>query len=207
MPSYETIYDTSRVLGTITAGIFTGLAASAPLYTLPSLLNRTPYDRARPASDLEKFEDVNKAAASSLNLAGISGAAFLVAAYAAPKEVAYNPKFLGRGASEIGARFPSDRLFSRLTTSRGLLLYAGAGLILLIPFSTLIVGPIAKSTINMRTKLQAEQIAGTGAGVPNKGQDEFNKQLKKWSIATEVVALLGLVATVSGSLQLVGVGL
>ncbi|ELU43239.1 hypothetical protein AG1IA_02744 [Rhizoctonia solani AG-1 IA] len=205
-----------RVLGTITAGIFTGklsspdttqlaplltctpgLAASAPLYTLPSLLNRTPYDRARPASDLEKFEDVNKAAASSLNLAGISGAAFLVAAYAAPKEVAYNPKFLGRGASEIGTRFPSDRVCTLITS----------GLILLIPFSTLIVGPIAKSIINMRTKLQAEQIAGTGAGVPNKGQDEFNKQLKKWSIATEVVALLGLVATVSGSLQLVGVGL
>ncbi|KAF8761157.1 hypothetical protein RHS01_00458 [Rhizoctonia solani] len=181
MPSYETIYDTSRVLGTITAGIFTGLAASAPLYTLPSLLNH-----------------VNKAAASSLNLAGISGAAFLVAAYAAPKEVAYNPKFLGRGASEIGqGSQATECLFSRLTTSRGLLLYAGAGLILLIPFSTLIVGPITKSTINMRTKLQAEQIAGTGAGVPNKGQDEFNKQLKKWSIATEVVALLGLVATVS----------
>jgi hypothetical protein len=119
---------------------------------------------------------VNKAAASSLNLAGISGAAFLVAAYAAPKEVAYNTKFLGKGASEIGARFPSDRvsistirvgdeltegwiqLFSRLTTSRGLLLYAGAGLILLIPFSTLVVGPVAKSTINMRSKFQAEQI-------------------------------------------------
>ncbi|KAG8703864.1 hypothetical protein FRC09_003892, partial [Ceratobasidium sp. 395] len=26
---------------------------------------------------------------------------------------------------------------------------------------------------------------GTGAGVPNRGQDEFNKQLKKWGVATE----------------------
>ncbi|KAH7344480.1 hypothetical protein B0J17DRAFT_635599 [Rhizoctonia solani] len=160
MPSNETIYDTSRVIGTITAGIFTGLAASAPLYTLPALLTRTPYDRARPATDLDKFEDVNKAAASSLNLAGISGAAFLVAAYTAPKEVAYNTKFLGKGASEIGTRLPSDRLFSRLTMSRGLLLSSGAGLIFLIPFSALIVGPIAKSTLNMRAKLQAEQIGG-----------------------------------------------
>ncbi|KEP54585.1 putative transmembrane protein [Rhizoctonia solani 123E] len=207
MPSTETIYDTSRVLGTITAGIFTGLAASAPLYTLPSLLNHTAYDRARPASNLEKFQDVNKAASSALNLAGISGAAFLVAAYTAPTHVAYNAKFVGRGASEIGAQFPSDRLFARLTTSRGLLLSAGAGLILLIPFSALIVGPIAKSTINMRMKLQAEQIAGTAAGVPSRGQDEFDKQLKKWGVATEVVAFLGLVATVSGTMQLVGVGL
>lgn len=205
--SYETIYDTGRVIGTITAGIFTGLAASAPLYTLPSLMNRTPYDRARPASDLEKFEDVNKAASSSLTLAGISGAAFLAAAYAAPAKVAYNTNHLGRGASEIGLRFPSDRLASRVTTSRGLLLTAGLGLIALIPFSALIVGPTAKTTLNMRTKLQAEQFAGTGAGVPNKGQDEFNKQLKKWGVATEVVAFLGLVATVSGTLQLVGVGL
>ncbi|KAJ1310929.1 hypothetical protein OPQ81_009441 [Rhizoctonia solani] len=207
MPSNETIYDTTRVIGTITAGIFTGLAASAPLYTLPSLLNHTAYDRARPASNLEKFEEVNKAAASSLKLAGISGASFLVAAYTAPNNVAYNAKFVGRGASEIGARFPSDRLFSRLTTSRWLLLHAGLGLVLLVPFSTLIVGPIAKSTINMRQKLQAEQIAGTGAGVPNRGQDEFDKQLKKWSVATEVVALLGLFATFTGTLQLVGVGL
>ncbi|KAG8763858.1 hypothetical protein FRC11_011006 [Ceratobasidium sp. 423] len=207
MPSSETIYDTSRVLGTVTAGIFTGLAASAPLYTLPSLLNRTPYDRARPASDLDKFQDVNKAAASSLNLAGISGAAFLVAAYTTPQNVAYNTKFVGRGAGEIGARFPSDRFLSRIGTSRRLLLTAGVGLILLIPFSALVVGPVAKSTINMRVKLQAEQIAGTGAGVPNRGQDEFDRQLKKWGIATQVVALLGLVATVSGTLQLVGVGL
>ncbi|KDN49504.1 hypothetical protein RSAG8_02206, partial [Rhizoctonia solani AG-8 WAC10335] len=207
MPSSDTIYDTSRVLGTITAGIFTGLAASAPLYTLPSLLNHTPYDRARPATNLEKFEEVNKAAASALNVAGISGAAFLVAAYTAPSNVAYNAKFVGRGASEIGARFPSDRLFSRITSSRGLLISAGAGLILLIPFSALVVAPIAKSTINMRMKLQAEQIAGTGAGVPNRGQDEFDRQLKKWGIASEVIALLGLVATVSGTLQLVGAGL
>jgi hypothetical protein len=86
-----------------------------------------------------------------------------------------------------------------------LLLTAGIGLIALIPFSALIVGPTAKATLNMRTKLQAEQIgkhsvtcnvrayinqfipvASTGAGVPNRGQDEFNKQLKKWSTATEV---------------------
>jgi hypothetical protein len=87
-----------------------GLAASAPLYTLPSLLNRTSYDRAQPASNLEKFEDANKAAASSLTLAGISGAAFLVAAYSAPARVAYNSNYIGRGASEIGTRFASDRV-------------------------------------------------------------------------------------------------
>ncbi|KAG9121389.1 hypothetical protein FRC07_002676, partial [Ceratobasidium sp. 392] len=139
----ETLYDTGRVIGTITAGIFTGLAASAPLYTLPSLLNRTPYDKAQPATNLEKFEDVNKAAASSLTLAGISGVSFLVAAYCAPDKVAYNAKYLGRGASEIGTRLPSDRLLSRITTSRGLLLSAGLGLLVLMPFSSLVVGPIA----------------------------------------------------------------
>ncbi|KAF8599529.1 hypothetical protein BDV93DRAFT_546870 [Ceratobasidium sp. AG-I] len=203
----DTIYDSSRVIGTVTAGIFTGLAASAPLYTLPSLLNRTPYDRAQPASNLEKFEDANKAAASSLTLAGISGTAFLVAAYCAPAKVAYNSNYIGRGASEIGTRFASDRLASRITTSRGLLLTAGLGLIVLIPFSTLIVAPTAKTTLNMKSKLQAGQFAGTGAGVPNRSNDEFNTQLKKWGVATEVVALLGLVATVSGTLQLIGVGL
>ncbi|KAG8725843.1 hypothetical protein FRC12_023977 [Ceratobasidium sp. 428] len=203
----ETLYDTGRVIGTITAGIFTGLAASAPLYTLPSLLNRTPYDRAQPATNLEKFEDVNKAAASSLTLAGISGVSFLVAAYNAPAKVAYNAKYLGRGSSEIGTRLPSDRLLSRITTSRGLLLSAGLGLLVLMPFSSLVVGPIANGALKMKTKLQAEQFAGTGAGVPNRGQDEFNKQLKKWGVATEVVAVLGLVATVSGTLQLVGYGL
>lgn len=93
-----------------TNGSTLGLAASAPLYTLPSLLNRTPYDRAQPASNLEKFEDANKAAASSLTLAGISGTAFLVAAYYAPAKVAYNANYIGRGASEIGARFASDRV-------------------------------------------------------------------------------------------------
>ncbi|QRV96760.1 hypothetical protein RhiJN_24778 [Ceratobasidium sp. AG-Ba] len=203
----ETLYDGGRLIGTITAGIFTGLAASAPLYTLPSLLNRTPADKAQPATNLEKFEDVNKAASSSLTLAGISGAAFLVAAYNAPTNVAYNPNYIGRGASEIGVRMPSDRLLSRITTSRGLLISAGLGLVLLMPFSTLVVGPIAKTALTMKTKLQAEQFAGTGAGVPNRGQDEFNKQLKKWGVATEVVALLGLMATVSGTLQLVGYGL
>ncbi|KAB5593828.1 hypothetical protein CTheo_2680 [Ceratobasidium theobromae] len=199
--SSESIYDSSRVIGTVTAGIFTGLAASAPLYTIPSLLNQTSYDRARPASDLEKFEEVNKAVASSLNWAGISGVAFLVAAYTAPANVAFNRNYIGRGAGEIGFRLPSDRLASRITSSRGLLLTAGVGLIALFPFSVLVVRPIAKATLNMRVKLQAEQIAGTGAGVPNRGQNEFNNQLRKWNAATKTVAFLGFVATVSGTLH------
>ncbi|KAF8315911.1 hypothetical protein DL93DRAFT_2078663 [Clavulina sp. PMI_390] len=218
--SDNTVYQYARISATIGAGIFTGLTLSAPVYTLPAASAFSPFQSAQQkqyatekqklsASDrLTLFKTVHHATgAVTIPVAVISGSLYALAAYFSPVHVAYNARFVGRGAGEIGSRYISDSLLTRLTAPRALLIGSSIALFSIIPISSLISDAAARKALALEPRLIADAaIASTGVntGVATESEKQLDKQLAAWSFGTQLATVVGLIASVAGAWQLTG---
>jgi len=147
----------------------------------------------------------------AIPVASISAGFFAIAAYYIPIVGKYNARYVAKGGGELGTRFVSDSLLTRLTAPRALLIGSTVFLLSILPISSLITESSARSALALQPRLQADSaIASTGVNIGSAGgeasdaEKQLDKQLAKWTTGTQLASLAGFLATLAGALQLSG---